>query len=116
MSLVFLSPFVGYVLSASLINLIHVKLGQRGVAMLCGGCHLAAYIIIAPHPPYPVLVTAYVLAGFANGLGDAAWNAWVGNLSRANEVMGFLHALASSTPIPCGSLSAHLRGEMSLTR
>jgi MFS family permease len=60
--------------------------------MLCGGCHLAAYTIIAPHPPYPVLVTAYVLAGFANGLADAAWNAWVGNLTRANEVMGFLHA------------------------
>ncbi|KAH7374674.1 major facilitator superfamily domain-containing protein [Plectosphaerella cucumerina] len=91
-SLIFLSPFVGYVLSASLINLIHVKLGQRGIAMLCGGCHLAAYVIIAPHPPYPVLVTAYVLAGFANGLADAAWNAWVGNLTRANEVMGFLHA------------------------
>jgi fucose permease len=74
-------------------NYIHLKTGQRGVSMLSSGCHIAAYIIIACHPPFPVLVVAFVLAGFGNGLADAAWNAWIGNMDRANELLGILHGL-----------------------
>ncbi|KAF5000144.1 hypothetical protein FGRMN_1958 [Fusarium graminum] len=91
-SLVFLSPFVGYILAAVLNNTLHRRTGQRGIGISCGLCHIVAYIIIALHPPYPVLVLAYALAGFGNGISDAAWNAWVGNLDRANETLGFLHA------------------------
>lgn len=90
-SLVFLSPVIGYVASALLNNTIHLRFGQRGVAFLSPGMHLLAYIIIAVHPPYPVLVIVFMLAGFGNGLEDAAWNAWVGNMEKANEVLGFLH-------------------------
>ncbi|EGU74420.1 hypothetical protein FOXB_15070 [Fusarium oxysporum f. sp. conglutinans Fo5176] len=64
----------------------------RGIGITCGICHILAYIIIAVHPPYPVLVLAYCLAGFGNGISDAAWNAWIGNLDKANETLGFLHA------------------------
>ena len=46
---------------------------------------------IALHPPYPVLVVVFILAGFGNGLEDAAWNAWLGNMANSNEVLGFLH-------------------------
>ncbi|KAM0219403.1 hypothetical protein ACHAQI_000786 [Fusarium lateritium] len=91
-SLVFLSPFIGYILAAVLNNTLHRRIGQRGIGISCGLCHIVAYIIIALHPPYPVLVLAYALAGFGNGISDAAWNAWVGNLDRANETLGFLHA------------------------
>lgn len=73
-SLIFLSPFVGYTLSAILNNWIHTHFGQRGVAILCSGCHLIAYVVAATHPPYPVLVIVYMLAGFGNGIADAAWN------------------------------------------
>ena len=52
-SLLFLSPFVGYTLSALLNDLLHRKIGQRGVGSLCACCHLTAYVIIACHPPYP---------------------------------------------------------------
>ncbi|KAK7975305.1 kinase-like domain-containing protein [Apiospora arundinis] len=90
-SLIFLSPFVGYTASALLNNYLHVSVGQRGVAGIASGCHMLAYIIIAIHPPYPVMVIAFMIAGFGNGLADAAWNAWVGNLDRANEMLGFLH-------------------------
>ncbi|KAI1387180.1 MFS general substrate transporter [Hypoxylon trugodes] len=92
-SLIFLTPFVGYTAAAFLNNMIHIKMGQRGVAMLCSGCHLASYIIIAVHPPYPVLVIAFMLAGFGNGVCDAGWNAWIGNMARANEMLGLLHGL-----------------------
>lgn len=91
-SLIFLSPFVGYTLSALLNNTIHQKFGQRGVAVLTSVCHIVAYVIACLHPPYPVLVVVYMLAGFGNGLGDAAWNAWIGNMANANEVLGVMHA------------------------
>lgn len=32
-----------------------------------------------------------MLAGFGNGLEDGGWNAWIGNMESANELLGFLH-------------------------
>lgn len=32
-----------------------------------------------------------ILAGFGNGLEDGGWNAWVGNMKSANELLGLLH-------------------------
>ncbi|KAF2181802.1 MFS general substrate transporter [Zopfia rhizophila CBS 207.26] len=90
-SLVFLSPLVGYAGAALLNNFVHIRAGQRGVAFIAPFCHLAAYLGIALHPPYPVLVVVFILAGFGNGLADAAWNAWIGNMANSNEVLGFLH-------------------------
>ncbi|KAI1342965.1 MFS general substrate transporter [Xylariaceae sp. FL0016] len=92
-SLIFLSPFVGYTAAAFLNNFFHLRIGQRGVAFVCSVCHLVSYVIIALHPPYPVLVVAFMLAGFGNGVADAAWNAWIGNMDRANELLGVLHGL-----------------------
>ncbi|KAF2401487.1 MFS general substrate transporter [Trichodelitschia bisporula] len=91
-SLVFLSPLVGYTASAMLNNMVHLRFGQRGVALICPTCHIIAYAVASIHPPFPVLVVIFMLAGFGNGLEDAAWNAWVGNMARTNEVLGFLHA------------------------
>ncbi|KAF2461202.1 major facilitator superfamily domain-containing protein [Lineolata rhizophorae] len=91
-ALAFLSPLVGYTLSALLNNWIHLTFGQRGVAIIGPGLHAVAYVLVAIHPPWPVLVVVFMLAGFGNGLLDAAWNAWIGNMAQANEVLGFLHA------------------------
>ncbi|CAI4218442.1 unnamed protein product [Parascedosporium putredinis] len=52
-SLVFLSPFVGYVASAILNNYLHLTIGQRGIGIICGTCHTLAYIIICLHPLMP---------------------------------------------------------------
>ncbi|KAI0152731.1 putative MFS transporter [Xylariaceae sp. FL1272] len=92
-SLIFLSPFIGYTLAAFLNSRLHLSVGQRGVALTTCFSHLVAYVVIAVHPPYPVLVVAFALAGFGNGVADAAWNAFIGNLDRANELLGFLHGL-----------------------
>lgn len=91
MSLVFFSPLGGYTLAACLNNRIHAKLGRRGVAWLSPGCHIIAYIVNCLHPPYPVLVVSFIFAGFGNGLSDAAWNAWLGNMANANQLLGLLH-------------------------
>ncbi|KAI1377364.1 putative MFS transporter [Hypoxylon crocopeplum] len=103
-SLIFLSPFIGYVGSAVLNNWTHLRAGQRGIAILCSSCHLVAYIIISQHPPFFVLVAAFILAGFANGLANAAWNSWMGSLANASELLGFMHSFyglggVSSPPI-----------------
>lgn len=90
-SLIFLSPFVGYTASALMNNYLHGAVGQRGVAIISSTCHTIAFVMMAAHPPYPVLVIAFMIAGFGNGLTDAAWNAFFGNLAHANEMLGFLH-------------------------
>lgn len=92
-SLVFLSPVVGYTASALTNNMLHNKFGQRGVAAIMSLSHLIAYTIIAIHPPYPVLVVVFMFAGYGNGLGDSAWNSWIGDMANANEILGFLHGM-----------------------
>jgi len=90
-SLVFLAPFVGYTLAAFLNNTVHMRFGQLGVATIGPTCKIIAYVVICVHPPYPVLPVIFMFAGFGNGLEDSAWNAWVGNMENANEMLGFLH-------------------------
>ncbi|KAF2101051.1 putative MFS transporter [Rhizodiscina lignyota] len=91
-SLIFLSPFLGYSLAALSISTIHMHFGQRGIAVVAPLCHLISYIIISVHPPYPVLVVLFILVGFGNGLEDAGWCAWIGNMVNANRIQGFLHS------------------------
>ncbi|ETS81356.1 hypothetical protein PFICI_06358 [Pestalotiopsis fici W106-1] len=90
-SIIFLSPLVGYISSALLNNRVHEFWGQRGVAALTAGAHILAYTLVAIHPPYPVLVVAFAIAGFGNGIGDAGWNAFIGSMESANQLLGFLH-------------------------
>lgn len=92
-SLIFLSPVVGYAISALTNNSFHMKFGQRGVAIVISLTHILAYSVICNHPPYPALVVVFMIAGYGNGLGDSAWNAWIGDMADTNEVLGFLHGM-----------------------
>jgi len=92
-SLLFLAPFVGYTTAALLNNKIHVRFGQLGIAIIAPSCKIVGYVITCIHPPYPVLPIIFVLAGFGQGLEDGAWNAWIGNMANANELLGLLHGL-----------------------
>ncbi|CAG8010298.1 unnamed protein product [Penicillium olsonii] len=92
-SLVFLSPAVGYISAAIINDRVHCALGRRGVAFVSSACHLIAYILNCVHPPFPVLVVAFIFAGLGNGLADSAWNAWIGNLDDANQLLGLLHGV-----------------------
>jgi len=90
-SLVFFVPFIGYLLAALSNHRIHHHFGQRGIAILAPLCRLASFIPLAFHPPYPAVPIILLLSGYGNGLEDSAWNAWIGNMQRANELLGFLH-------------------------
>jgi hypothetical protein len=102
-SLVFLAPFVGYSAAALLNNKIHMRWGQLGVAVIAPSCKILAYVVTCVHPPYPVLPVIFMLAGFGNGLEDGGWNAWIGNMQNANELLGFLHGAygLGATISPC---------------
>ncbi|KAJ9149993.1 Bypass of stop codon protein 6 [Pleurostoma richardsiae] len=91
LSLIFLAPFVGYLFAALSNNLIHHRFGQRGIAIIAPLCRLIGYIPLSCHPPFPALPVVWLFPGFGNGLEDSAWNAWVGNMQDANELLGFLH-------------------------
>ncbi|KAF7540231.1 hypothetical protein G7Z17_g12249 [Cylindrodendrum hubeiense] len=90
-STVFVVPFASYILAALINNWLHFTVGQRGVAFLGPVCRLIGYIPMALHPPFPVLPCALLFAAFGNGIEDSAYNAWVGNMHNANELLGFIH-------------------------
>lgn len=94
-SLIFLTPFVGYATAAFTNARIHIALGQRGVAVMAPLCHVVTYAVLASHPPYPALVVVNAISGFGNGLTDACFCAWVGAMDRANTIQGFLHSCYS---------------------
>jgi fucose permease len=94
-SLIFLTPFAGYSVAAVTNARIHMKFGQRGVAIMAPICHIITYIVLAIHPPWPVLVVVNILSGFGNGLTDACFCAWVGVMNKANTVQGFMHSMYS---------------------
>lgn len=94
-SLIFLTPFAGYAVASFVNARIHVRFGQRGVAFMAPLCHIITYVVLAVHPPWPVLVVANTISGFGNGLLDACFCAWVGVMDKANTVQGFMHACYS---------------------
>jgi fucose permease len=114
-SLVFLSPSAGYTVAALANSTVHVKLGQRGIAVIGPLCHLISYIVLAVHPPYPVIVVIFIIAGFGNGLIGAAWCAWIGNMANANKVTGFLQACYTlgATLAPLMSTAMFIKGGLS---
>ncbi|KAL7897230.1 MFS general substrate transporter [Trichoderma sp. SZMC 28014] len=94
-SLIFLTPAVGYSVAAFTNARIHVLFGQRGVAIMAPICHLITFAVLASHPPYPALVVCNAISGFGNGLTDACFCAWVGAMDKANTIQGFLHSCYS---------------------
>ena len=90
-STLFIVPFLGYLVAGLTNSWFHRTLGQRGVVMLSPVCRLIGYIPMSQHPPFPALPIVLMFAGFGNGLEDSAFNAWVGGMHRANELLGLLH-------------------------
>lgn len=68
-----------------------MRYGQLGVAVISPLCKIIAYVVTCVHPPYAVLPIIFVFSGFANGVEDGGWNAWIGNMEHSNELLGFLH-------------------------
>lgn len=91
-SLIFVTPFVGYTAATALVNKMHMSFGQRGIAIAGPLCHLIPFVVMAIRPPWPVMLVTYMIVGLGNGLVDAAWNSWVADMVSANTLMGILAA------------------------
>ncbi|KAJ9131825.1 MFS general substrate transporter [Pleurostoma richardsiae] len=90
-SVIFLVPPIGYVLAAQLNGLIHLRFGQRGIAIIGPLFHLVFAGGAAVHPPFLVLLLAVAAGSFGAGLVDASWCAWAAGLENANAISGLLH-------------------------
>ena len=90
-SLVFAFPFIGYSIASIFNHRLHSSIGQRGIALLGPCARGIAYIVLSFHPPYPAVVAVLAIAGFGIGIIDAAWNAWIGDLADANQLLGLMH-------------------------
>lgn len=101
-SLLFLSPVAGFIISTLANHTIHERFGQRGIALIGGSCHIVAYAIASIHPPFPALVVVYMLVGLGSGTKQAAWNSYVGGMQNPNELLGLLHGFygAGATIMP----------------
>ncbi|KAL1706567.1 MFS general substrate transporter [Schizophyllum commune] len=93
-SLLFVANCIGF-LSGTFLNVwLDVKIGLGKVkAILLGALvQLAAYAMIAPTPPFPVMVVAYGLAGFGMSFQNAHCNGFIGSLKNPFSKLGVLHA------------------------
>ena len=90
-SLIFLITPVGYLLAASSNHFIHMKLGQRGIAIVSPLCHLLFTSLVSVHPPFSLVLVSSAIGGFGTGLLDASWCAWAAGMRNANAISGLLH-------------------------
>lgn len=90
-SFIFLVGPIGYVIAAQSNELVHTKLGQRGISLLGPIFHIVAAGAIAVHPPYYITLVAFAAVALGTGLLDGSWCAWAGSMSKANTVSGLLH-------------------------
>ncbi|KAJ4164050.1 hypothetical protein LMH87_005740 [Akanthomyces muscarius] len=95
-SLIFLTPVIGYSLAAISIARIHVKFGQRGIAIMAPLCHIVTYAVLSSHPPYPALIVVNAIRVLACVLFSrsailAAHRYEYGCESRSSMVQFLLH-------------------------
>lgn len=107
-SLIFLSPFLGYFLAGLFSDTLHVRFSQRGLALVSPSFRLITYVVLSLHPPYALVVAVLGLAGLGHGLMDAGWNAWISDMVHANQLLGILNGCyglgATISPLVVGTI------------
>jgi fucose permease len=89
MSLIFVTTAAGFLSAAFLADYMVHKL-QRAKTLMCAEILLiAGFTIIACTPPFPLVVAAFYLLGFAFALTLAVNNVFVGNLADSTVMLGF---------------------------
>lgn len=113
-SLIFVSPFAGFVLAAVSSDRIHMFFGQRGVAIIGPLSRLVVYVTLSVPLPWPATVVLLIFAGYGNGILDAGWNAWVADMVGANELLGIMHAFYGLGAVASPSIAAVMITEAAL--
>ncbi|KAK9321845.1 major facilitator superfamily domain-containing protein [Lipomyces orientalis] len=92
-SLCFLAPAAGYMISSLLNAALHVGFGRWATTVVGLLAMCVAYSLICWAPPLPLLVISYGLVGLGIGTLDAAWNAFVADFQNVNEIMGLMQGM-----------------------
>lgn len=92
-SMLFVSSCIGFI-SAGVLNVFLTdRFGFGKIVLLGGLTQVAAYSILAPAPPFPVMCIAYAMNGFGIALQNAQANGFISSLpNNASAKMGLLHA------------------------
>lgn len=95
-SLLFLAAPVGYLVAAQLNRRIHVRYGRRGIAVVGPLLHIGMAGVVALHPPFPIVLGAWVIGSLGHGVVDGSVCAWAGDLESASAASGMLHGAYSA--------------------
>ncbi|KAK8006048.1 MFS general substrate transporter [Apiospora marii] len=95
-SLLFLAAPAGYLVAAQLNRRLHLRYGRRGIAVVGPSLHVAMAAVVALHPPFPVVLSAWVVGSLGHGVVDGSVCAWAGDLESASAASGMLHGAYSA--------------------
>lgn len=90
-SLLFLAGPLGYIFAAQFSDAIHLRFGQRGIAIIGPIFQIISTFLIALHPRFGWVLVAFGVQGLGTGLLDGSWCAWAGSMEKANTISGMLH-------------------------
>ncbi|KAF9552887.1 MFS general substrate transporter, partial [Agrocybe pediades] len=91
-SLIFVGSCFGYITGATLNVWMNDRLGFGKILVLGAVCQICGYALIIPAPPFPLLVCAYVIVGFALSVLSAQANGFVGSLKEhMSTKLGIMH-------------------------
>ncbi|CCL99206.1 uncharacterized protein FIBRA_01221 [Fibroporia radiculosa] len=92
-SLLFVTNCIGFLSGAMMNVYLNHKFGFGKVLVIGSIFQLAAYVLLAPGGPFPIMCVAFSFAGFGIALQNAQANGFVGSLKEhARTKFGFLHA------------------------
>ncbi|TFK31120.1 major facilitator superfamily domain-containing protein, partial [Crucibulum laeve] len=113
-ALLFVSNCIGFVTGAILNVYINEKLGFGKTVVIGAISQLIGYVMIAPSPPFPVMVVGYAFIGFGLSFQNAQANGFVASLKdNMTTKLGIMHAAyglgAFSSPFLATYFSAQPR-------
>ncbi|KAI0783171.1 MFS general substrate transporter [Abortiporus biennis] len=92
-SLIFVFNCIGFISGAIMNVYLDEKLGLGKILVLGAALQTISYIMNAPAGPFPIMCTAFCIAGFGISFQNAAANGFVGSLkANASTNLSFLHA------------------------
>ncbi|KAK0430882.1 MFS general substrate transporter, partial [Armillaria borealis] len=92
-SLLFVLSCIGFVLGAGANVYLNERYGLEKIMFIGSLFQVMSYAMESPHPPFPVMVLAYALAGFGGALQNAQGNGLVGSLKEHKTTkLNMLHA------------------------
>ncbi|KAH9478737.1 Bypass of stop codon protein 6 [Psilocybe cubensis] len=91
-SMIFVGGCFGFITGAALNIWLNDRLGLGKILVLGSCCQLLGYAIIAPAPPFPLLICAYFIVGFGMSFQNAQANGFVGSLDKnMTTKLGVMH-------------------------